>query len=42
MVERTLSWLVKRRSIRIRWSKKASNWLAFVQFACAHILFSMS
>ncbi len=29
VVERTLSWLAKRRSIRIRWSKKASNWLAF-------------
>ena len=42
VVERTLSWLVKRRSIRTRLAKKASNWLAFVQFACAHILFGMS
>ena len=45
VVERTLSWLAKRRSIRTRfrtrWSKKASNWLALVQFACAHILFRM-
>ncbi len=42
VVERTLSWLVKRRSIRTRWAKKVSNWLAFVQFACAHILFAMT
>ena len=41
VVERTLSWLAKRRSIRTRWVKKASNWLALVQFACAHILFRM-
>ena len=41
VVERTLSWLVKRRSIRTRWAKKASNWLAFVQLACAHILFNL-
>ena len=38
VVERTFSWLVKRRSIRTRWCKKAANWLAFVQLACAHIL----
>jgi putative transposase len=38
VVERTLGWLAKRRSIRTRWCKKAENWLAFVQFACAHIL----
>jgi putative transposase len=41
VVERTLSWLVKRRSIRTRWTKKAENWLAFVQLACAHILCTM-
>src|SRR5215210_6430261 len=29
MVERTISWLTKRRSLRTRWSKKAGNWLAF-------------
>src|SRR5829696_6836976 len=28
VVERTISWLVKRRSLRTRWSKKAQNWLA--------------
>lgn len=38
VVERTFAWLVKRRSLRTRWCKKASNWLAFVQFACASIL----
>lgn len=27
VVERTLSWLAKRRSIRTRWSKKVANWL---------------
>lgn len=42
VVERTLSWLTKRRSIRTRWAKKVANWLAFVHFACAHILFNMA
>jgi putative transposase len=42
VVERTLSWLVKRRSIRTRWCKKAENWLALLQFACAHILHDMA
>lgn len=42
VVERTFAWLVKRRSIRTRWCKKASNWLAFVQFACASILCDMT
>ena len=42
VVERTLCWLAKRRSIRIRWAKKSLNWLAFVQFACAHILFNLA
>lgn len=40
--ERTLGWLAKRRSLRIRWCKKVGNWLAFVQFACAHILMDMA
>jgi putative transposase len=35
-VERTISWLMKRRSLRTRWAKKAGNWLALVQLACAH------
>ena len=38
VVERTLGWLTKRRSLRTRWCKKAANWLAFLQFAIAHIL----
>ena len=42
VVERTLGWLGKRRSIRVRWCKKVENWLAFVHFACAHILFNLA
>lgn len=42
VVERTLSWLAKRRSIRTRWCKKAANWLALLQFACVDILFNMA
>lgn len=42
VVERTLSWLAKRRSLKMRWCKKAQNWLAFVQFACAHILCNLA
>jgi putative transposase len=42
VVERTLGWLAKRRSLRVRWCKKVGNWLAFVQFACAHILMDMA
>jgi hypothetical protein len=34
--------LTKRRSIRTRWCKKPENWLVFVQFACAHILYDMA
>lgn len=42
VIERTLSWLTKRRGVRTRWAKKASNWLALIQLACAHILFNLS
>ena len=42
VVERTISWLTKRRSLRTRWAKKAQNWLALVQFACAHILLNLA
>jgi len=38
VVERTLGWLAKRRSIATRWCKKSENWLAFVKLACADIL----
>jgi putative transposase len=42
IVERTISWLVKRRSLRTRWSKKAENWLALIQLACSHILLNLA
>ena len=42
VVERTFAWLLKRRSIRTRWCKKAGNWLAFIQFACAHVLYDLA
>ena len=42
VVERTLGWLTKRRSIRTRWCKKPENWLAFLQFACASVLLDMT
>jgi len=42
VVERTLSWLVRRRSIRTRWCKKPENWLAFIQLASAHIVFDLA
>jgi putative transposase len=38
IVERTISWLVKPRSLRTHRSKKAENWLALIHLACAHIL----
>jgi len=41
VIERTLGWLAKRRSIKIRWSKKAENWLAFLKLASAHILLNL-
>lgn len=42
VVERTLGWITKRRSLRVRWCKKFQNWKALIQFACAHILFNMA
>ena len=42
IVERTISWLAKRRGLRTRWAKKAANWMAFVQIACAHILLNLT
>ena len=41
VVERTFSWLAKRRSIATRWCKKSQNWLAFVHMACAQILLNI-
>jgi putative transposase len=34
VVERTLAWLSKCRSILVRYAKKAENYLAFIQLAC--------
>jgi len=42
VVERTLGWLTKRRSLRVRWCKKPENWLAFIHFASAHILLNFA
>lgn len=42
VIERTFSWLAKRRSLRTRWCKKQANWLAFVQLACADILLGLA
>jgi len=42
VVERTLGWLCKRRSLRIRWCKKPENWMALIQLACAHILLTLA
>ncbi len=42
VVERTLSWQNDFRSLRTRWSKKADNWLAFVQLASALVLWRMA
>ncbi|CAG0985579.1 hypothetical protein ANRL4_02149 [Anaerolineae bacterium] len=41
VVERTLSWQNDFRSLRTRWAKKSSNWLALIYFACAFILWRM-
>lgn len=41
VVERTLGWLAKRRSIKIRWCKKPQNWLAFLKLASADILLNL-
>lgn len=35
VVERTLGWLSKCRGILIRYAKKSSNYLGFIQLACA-------
>jgi putative transposase len=42
VVERTMGWLGRRRSIRTRWCKKPQNWLALIQLAGAHILFDLA
>ena len=37
VVERTISWLNRCRRILVRWEKKAENYLAMVELACAWI-----
>jgi len=41
VVERTFSWLAKRRSVATRWCKKPENWLAFVHMACADVVLGL-
>ena len=41
VVERTLGWLAKRRSIKIRWCKTPENWMAFLKLACADLLLNL-
>ena len=40
VVERTHSWLNRSRRLLVRWEKKVENYLAFLQLACAQLLFS--
>jgi putative transposase len=40
VVERTHAWLNRSRRLLVRWEKKAENYLAFVQLACAQLIFS--
>jgi putative transposase len=42
VVERTLAWQNDFRSLRVRWAKKSTNWLAFIYFASALILWRMA
>lgn len=39
VVERTLGWLSKCRSILVRYAKKSSNYLGLIQLACALLWF---
>lgn len=39
VVERTHSWLNRSRRLLVRWEKKAENYLAFIQLACAQLIF---
>ena len=39
VVERTHSWINRSRRLLVRWEKKAENYLAFVQLACAQLIF---
>ena len=39
VVERTHSWLNRSRRLLVRWEKKAVNYLAFIELACAQRIF---
>ncbi|MBC8493086.1 MAG: transposase [Chloroflexi bacterium] len=39
VVERTHSWINRFRRLLIRWEKKAENYLAMLELACAYIAF---
>lgn len=41
-VERTISWMNRFRRILVRWEKKAENYAAMVQLACAFIAFKQA
>jgi putative transposase len=40
VVQRTHAWLDRSRRLLVRWEKKAENYLAFIQLACAQLIFS--
>ncbi len=40
VAERTHSWLNRSRRLLVRWEKKTENYLAFLQLACAQLIFS--
>jgi putative transposase len=40
VVERSHSWLNRSRRLLVRWEKKAENYLAFLQLACAQLIFA--
>src|SRR5437763_10284710 len=40
VVERTHSWLNRSRRLLVRWEKKTQNYMAFLQLACAQLIFS--
>lgn len=40
VVKRTHSWLNRSRRLLVRWEKKTENYLAFLQLACAQLLFA--
>jgi putative transposase len=40
VVERTHAWLDRPRRLLVCWEKKAENYVAFIQLACAQLIFS--